>query len=111
MRTETMKVEMWPIDRLQPYDKNPRLNDGAVNAVAEASPVAVNAVQRPRYPTPPPARFGFRPPPLARFPRPPALPTYRPRSAFPPPPRQFWSAPRPYAPRPSSSSSSLSASR
>jgi DNA modification methylase len=34
MQTETMEIEMWAVDRLQPYDKNPRINDGAVNAVA-----------------------------------------------------------------------------
>lgn len=29
-----MKVEFWPISRVKPYDKNPRLNDDAVDAVA-----------------------------------------------------------------------------
>jgi len=29
-----MKVEMWPIERLKPYENNPRINDGAVDAVA-----------------------------------------------------------------------------
>ncbi|MFV0444381.1 MAG: DNA modification methylase [Planctomycetaceae bacterium] len=34
--TTTMQVETWPIDRLVPYDKNPRLNDDAVEAVARS---------------------------------------------------------------------------
>jgi DNA modification methylase len=29
-----MKIEIWPIERIRPYDNNPRLNDGAVDAVA-----------------------------------------------------------------------------
>lgn len=29
-----MLVESWPIDRVKPYERNPRLNDGAVEAVA-----------------------------------------------------------------------------
>jgi DNA modification methylase len=29
-----MKIEMWPIGRVTPYEKNPRVNDGAVDAVA-----------------------------------------------------------------------------
>ena len=29
-----MNVEMWPIERLKPYENNPRINDGAVDAVA-----------------------------------------------------------------------------
>ncbi|HZZ80636.1 MAG TPA: DNA modification methylase [Gemmataceae bacterium] len=29
-----MKVELWSISRVKPYDKNPRLNDDAVDAVA-----------------------------------------------------------------------------
>ncbi|MFV0443621.1 MAG: ParB N-terminal domain-containing protein, partial [Planctomycetaceae bacterium] len=31
-----MQVETWPIDRLIPYVKNPRLNDDAVEAVARS---------------------------------------------------------------------------
>ncbi len=31
-----MQIETWPIDRLKPYDKNPRLSDDAVEAVARA---------------------------------------------------------------------------
>ncbi|MFV0442164.1 MAG: ParB N-terminal domain-containing protein [Planctomycetaceae bacterium] len=31
-----MQIETWPIDRLIPYDKNPRLNDDAVEAVARS---------------------------------------------------------------------------
>ena len=31
-----MKIEMWAIDRIKPYDKNPRINDGAVDAVAKS---------------------------------------------------------------------------
>ena len=34
--TTTMQVETWRIDRLIPYDKNPRLNDDAVEAVARS---------------------------------------------------------------------------
>lgn len=29
-----MKIEQWPIDRVKPYEKNPRQNDQAVDAVA-----------------------------------------------------------------------------
>jgi DNA modification methylase len=29
-----MKIEMWPIDRPKPYEKNPRINDQAVDVVA-----------------------------------------------------------------------------
>jgi hypothetical protein len=32
----SMTVEMWPVDRVRPYDKNPRLNDDAVDAVARS---------------------------------------------------------------------------
>jgi ParB-like chromosome segregation protein Spo0J len=31
-----MKVENWKIERVKPYDKNPRKNDGAVDAVAKS---------------------------------------------------------------------------
>ncbi|RLS52890.1 MAG: chromosome partitioning protein ParB [Planctomycetota bacterium] len=31
-----MQIETWPIDRPQPYDKNPRLNDDAVEVVANS---------------------------------------------------------------------------
>ena len=31
-----MQIETWPIDRPQPYDKNPRLNDDAVAVVARS---------------------------------------------------------------------------
>ncbi|QDU46841.1 Modification methylase DpnIIB [Symmachiella dynata] len=31
-----MKIEQWPIDRVKPYDKNPRVNDQAVDAVAKS---------------------------------------------------------------------------
>lgn len=31
-----MQIEIWPIDRPQPYDKNPRLNDDAVEVVANS---------------------------------------------------------------------------
>ena len=29
-----MRVELWPIDRVKPYFRNPRVNDSAVDAVA-----------------------------------------------------------------------------
>src|SRR6188474_2621717 len=29
-----MLVELWPIERVKPYDRNPRLNDDAIDAVA-----------------------------------------------------------------------------
>jgi hypothetical protein len=29
-----MQIELGPIDRVKPYDRNPRLNDAAVDAVA-----------------------------------------------------------------------------
>ena len=31
-----MKIELWPIEKLIPYDNNPRKNDGAVKAVAKS---------------------------------------------------------------------------
>jgi hypothetical protein len=31
-----MQIELWPLDRITPYDKNPRLNDDAVEAVARS---------------------------------------------------------------------------
>ena len=31
-----MKIESWPIERVKPYDNNPRVNDGAVDAVASS---------------------------------------------------------------------------
>ena len=31
-----MKIEQWDIDRVKPYDKNPRRNDKAVEAVAKS---------------------------------------------------------------------------
>ncbi len=36
MIASTMTIETWPIDRPQPYDKNPRLNDDAVEVVAKS---------------------------------------------------------------------------
>jgi DNA modification methylase len=31
-----MKIELWELDRIKPYDRNPRQNDNAVDAVAES---------------------------------------------------------------------------
>ena len=31
-----MKIEMWEIVRVKPYEKNPRKNEGAVEAVAKS---------------------------------------------------------------------------
>lgn len=31
-----MKIEIWPIDKVAPYDRNPRKNDGAVDGVAKS---------------------------------------------------------------------------
>lgn len=31
-----MKIERWKLDRVKPYEKNPRINDAAVDAVAES---------------------------------------------------------------------------
>jgi ParB-like chromosome segregation protein Spo0J len=31
-----MQIELWPIEKLIPYENNPRKNDGAVNAVAKS---------------------------------------------------------------------------
>lgn len=46
-----MQVEMWELDRIKPYEKNPRINDDAVAAVAKSlqaygfrQPVVVDAV-------------------------------------------------------------------
>jgi ParB-like chromosome segregation protein Spo0J len=36
MITSTLQIETWPLDRLIPYDKNPRLNDDAVDSVARS---------------------------------------------------------------------------
>ena len=29
-----MKIEMWPVERVKPYESNPRINDDAVDTVA-----------------------------------------------------------------------------
>ena len=29
-----MQIEMWPIERVKPYERNPRINDDAVASVA-----------------------------------------------------------------------------
>lgn len=34
MIDETFAVEIWDIERVKPYEQNPRLNDDAVDAVA-----------------------------------------------------------------------------
>src|SRR6476619_4729688 len=34
LMTTEMQVELWPIERVTPYYRNPRVNDSAVNAVA-----------------------------------------------------------------------------
>jgi ParB-like chromosome segregation protein Spo0J len=31
-----MLVELWPIDRVKPYERSPRINDGAVDAVCKS---------------------------------------------------------------------------
>src|SRR4051812_5450058 len=31
-----MHIELWPLARLKPYDRNPRLNDDAVESVARS---------------------------------------------------------------------------
>lgn len=36
MNSTKPKIEMWPVDRLKPYEKNPRKNDHAVDAVARS---------------------------------------------------------------------------
>lgn len=36
MIANQMQIETWPVDRPQPYDKNPRLNDDAVEVVAKS---------------------------------------------------------------------------
>ena len=48
---QMMKIEMWPVERVVPYEKNPRLNDEAVPAVAASikkfgwrQPIVVDAV-------------------------------------------------------------------
>ncbi len=33
---ETMKVEMWPLDKVKPYEKNPRKNEAAIDAIAKS---------------------------------------------------------------------------
>jgi len=35
-KNQTMSVVMWPIGRVKPYDKNPRINDGSVDSVARS---------------------------------------------------------------------------
>ena len=34
MSTMTLQIEMWTLDRIRPYENNPRVNEGAVDAVA-----------------------------------------------------------------------------
>jgi DNA modification methylase len=36
MPVQEMKIEMWSVDRIKPYEKNPRINDDAVAAVAKS---------------------------------------------------------------------------
>ena len=36
MEAPYMKIEQWSIDRIRPYEKNPRRNDKAVQAVADS---------------------------------------------------------------------------
>lgn len=36
MTTTPLQIEMWPVDRVRPYEKNPRINDGTVEAVARS---------------------------------------------------------------------------
>jgi hypothetical protein len=36
VETRAMHVELWPINRVNPYENNPRLNDPAVDAVAKS---------------------------------------------------------------------------
>jgi hypothetical protein len=31
-----MQIDLWPLDRVKPYHQNPRINDGAVEAVARS---------------------------------------------------------------------------
>ena len=31
-----MKIESWPLAKIRPYEKNPRVNDAAVEAVARS---------------------------------------------------------------------------
>ena len=31
-----MKIEMWPLANVKPYEKNPRKNEGAIEAVAKS---------------------------------------------------------------------------
>ena len=34
MSTMTLQIEMWTLDRVRPYENNPRNNDDAIDAVA-----------------------------------------------------------------------------
>ena len=34
MNTTTLQIEMWTLDRVRPYEHNPRNNENAVDAVA-----------------------------------------------------------------------------
>jgi DNA modification methylase len=36
MTTTALQIEMWTLDRLRPYENNPRINDDAVDAVANS---------------------------------------------------------------------------
>lgn len=47
--TQTLQIEQWPVERLRPYERNPRKNDHVVNKMADAL-----------------RQFGFRVPLLAR---------------------------------------------
>ncbi len=37
MTTTALQIEMWTLDRVRPYENNPRNNDKAVDAVAASS--------------------------------------------------------------------------
>lgn len=70
-----MQIEMRPICSIRPYDNNPRINDGAVDAVAKSltefgwrQPIVVDsdgviAVGHTRYKAALPPAGGDRPPP------------------------------------------------
>ena len=45
-----MKIEMWPIGRVTPYENNPRINDAAVDAVAFISLLASTSFGQQAHP-------------------------------------------------------------
>ena len=61
-----MQIELWPIEEVKPYHRNPRVNDSAVDAVAASirefgfrQPIVVDTDGVIAFPNPGPTLIGF----------------------------------------------------